>query len=170
MCNWFPSHVPSFQWQVIDNSALTKRSLCVFVYYVLTVWAALFEGQKLRHSPAVIYGSADFYNPPSSTRQSLMDLINYVNVTSAHWVSRTYGCFNSFAMQIWFEYGIKDARHALKKMHIRCRNSVNEVFDINTMLFSDEVHLDMSSEGLPWPLIERRKLFSWWQNRQWHSR
>lgn len=134
MCNWFPCHVPSFQWQAINNTALTQ---CSNRYWVFTVRALLFGGQRLCHCPDVISADSVQYNPTSSLWRSHMDLINYLNGISALWLSHTYGCFRIFAMQIWF-WIWQQGCACVENMYLRCKNQVKSI--VKTIAL-DDIHL-----------------------------
>lgn len=175
MCNWFPCHVPSFQWQGINNAALTKQGLCVHVYHVLTVRTLLFEGQRLWHYADVTYTQI-LYSPTAFLWQSHMDQMNYLNVTLnvTLWLSSTCAAF--IALPCKFDLNKKGYRS--ENMHLRFKNSVNierffpnnvfhldidmvcreKLLFLDTMTF-DSIHVQ-SSKASPWPLTDWRKLFS----------
>lgn len=104
MGNWFLCHVPSFQWQVINNTALTERSLCGAHIYVLTAWALLLEGQRLSHKDVRGLKCTESADLTSGQWQSHVDRIHYLTVSSARWLLQSL-CHSNL-IWIW-QYGYR---------------------------------------------------------------
>lgn len=72
MCNWFPCHVPSSRWQVINSAALTKCSHRALVFCVSTVCSRTLLGR-----------SKSFF-PPLSVSLSLPLLLFFLSKSRCH--------------------------------------------------------------------------------------
>lgn len=122
MCNWFPCHVPSSRWQVINSAALTKCSHRALVFCVWTVCGCrCLEGQRLFPLPLSLFLSLVKVqmsylvcrNPMSSLQLSHMDLINYLSRTSALCLAHMATSISA-AMQIWLQRGNEVTGHGLE--------------------------------------------------------